>query len=167
MGDKNPNTHKAVIKALIRASMWLDAENNKNRNEGVEMLSQKQYVGADYEVLANSMNGTFEYEKGDKRDLPDFNVFFRHNGSYPYYSDAVWSLTQMRRWGKSTNTNPTTGTWKPPKKCIARIFTWRRPRLWLPKARRKPAIFRPTTKPASSRQRRFYRRHQLRRHQAQ
>ncbi|MDO9169005.1 MAG: CmpA/NrtA family ABC transporter substrate-binding protein [Methylobacter sp.] len=98
--DKNPNTHKAVIKALIRASMWLDAENNKNRNESVEMLSQKHYVGADYEVLANSMNGTFEYEKGDKRDLPDFNVFFRHNGSYPYYSDAVWSLTQMRRWGQ-------------------------------------------------------------------
>jgi nitrate/nitrite transport system substrate-binding protein len=98
--DKNPNTHKAVIKALIRASMWLDAENNKNRNEGVEMLSQKQYVGADYEVIANSMNGTFEYEKGDKRDLPDFNVFFRHNGSYPYYSDAIWSLTQMRRWGQ-------------------------------------------------------------------
>lgn len=104
--EKNPNTHKAVIKALIRASMWLDAENNKNRNEGVEMLSQKQYVGADYEVLANSMNGTFEYEKGDKRDLPDFNVFFRHNGSYPYYSDAVWSLTQMRRWGQINEYKP-------------------------------------------------------------
>ncbi|MDP3877541.1 MAG: CmpA/NrtA family ABC transporter substrate-binding protein [Methylobacter sp.] len=104
--EKNPNTHKAVIKALIRASMWLDAENNKNRNEGVEMLSQKQYVGADYEVIANSMNGTFEYEKGDKRDLPDFNVFFRHNGSYPYYSDAVWSLTQMRRWGQINEFKP-------------------------------------------------------------
>ncbi|MGZ4955397.1 MAG: CmpA/NrtA family ABC transporter substrate-binding protein [Methylobacter sp.] len=104
--DKNPNTHKAVIKALIRASMWLDAENNKNRNEGVEMLSQKQYVGADYDVLANSMNGTFEYEKGDKRDLPDFNVFFRHNGSYPYYSDAIWSLTQMRRWGQINEFKP-------------------------------------------------------------
>jgi nitrate/nitrite transport system substrate-binding protein len=97
--DKNPKTHVAVIKALIRASLWLDAENNKNRNEGVEMLSQKQYVGADYEVIANSMNGTFEYEKGDKRPLPDFNVFSRYNGSYPYYSDAVWNLTQMRRWG--------------------------------------------------------------------
>jgi nitrate/nitrite transport system substrate-binding protein len=104
--DKNPNTHKAVIKALIRASMWLDAENNKNRNEGVEMLSQKQYVGADYEVIANSMNGTFEYEKGDKRELPDFNVFFRHNGSYPYYSDAIWSLTQMRRWGQINEYKP-------------------------------------------------------------
>ena len=104
--DKNPNTHKAVIKALIRAAMWLDAENNKNRNGGVEMLSQKQYVGADYEVLANSMNGTFEYEKGDKRELPDFNVFFRYNGSYPYYSDAIWNLTQMRRWGQINEYKP-------------------------------------------------------------
>lgn len=104
--DKNPKTHIAVVKALIRASMWLDAEGNKNRNEGVEMLSQKQYVGADYEVIANSMNGTFEYEKGDKRDLPDFNVFFRHNGSYPYYSDAVWFLTQMRRWGMINEEKP-------------------------------------------------------------
>ncbi|WP_340122948.1 CmpA/NrtA family ABC transporter substrate-binding protein [Methylobacter svalbardensis] len=98
--DKNPNTHKAVIKALIRAAMWLDADNNKNRPEAVEMLSQSQYVGADYEVIANSMTGTFEYEKGDKRDLPDFNVFFRHNATYPYYSDAIWYLTQMRRWGQ-------------------------------------------------------------------
>lgn len=104
--DKNPKTHLAIIKALIRASMWLDAENNKNRNEGVEMLSQKQYVGADYEVIANSMNGTFEYEKGDKRTLADFNVFARYNGSYPYYSDAIWSLTQMRRWGQINEQKP-------------------------------------------------------------
>jgi len=104
--EKNPKTHLAIIKALIRASMWLDAENNKNRNESVEMLSQKQYVGADYEVIANSMNGTFEYEKGDKRSLADFNVFSRYNGSYPYYSDAIWSLTQMRRWGQINEQKP-------------------------------------------------------------
>ena len=46
------------------------------------------------------MTGTFEYEKGDKRSVPDFNVFFRHNATYPYYSDAIWYLTQMRRWGQ-------------------------------------------------------------------
>ncbi len=104
--DKNPNTHKAIIKALIRAAMWLDAENNRNRTEASEMLSQKQYVGADYEVIANSMTGTFEYEKGDKRPLPDFNVFFRYNATYPYYSDAVWYLTQMRRWGQINEQKP-------------------------------------------------------------
>jgi nitrate/nitrite transport system substrate-binding protein len=104
--DKNPNTHLAIIKALIRGAMWLDAENNKNRREASEMLSQKQYVGADYDVIANSMTGTFEYEKGDKRPLPDFNVFFRYNATYPYYSDAIWYLTQMRRWGQINEQKP-------------------------------------------------------------
>jgi nitrate/nitrite transport system substrate-binding protein len=104
--EKYPNTHLAVVKALIRASMWLDAENNKNRKEAVEMLSQKQYVGADFDVLANSMMGTFEYEKGDKRALPDFNTFFRSHASYPSYSSAIWYLTQMRRWGQINEFKP-------------------------------------------------------------
>jgi nitrate/nitrite transport system substrate-binding protein len=98
--EKYPNTHKAVIKALIRAAMWLDQGGLDNRKEASKILSQSQYVGADYEVIANSMTGTFEYEKGDKRSLPDFNVFFRNNATYPYYSDAVWYLSQMRRWGQ-------------------------------------------------------------------
>jgi nitrate/nitrite transport system substrate-binding protein len=98
--DKHPNTHVAVIKALIRAGMWLDANNGANRKEAVKILSRPEYVGADERVIANSMTGTFEYSKGDKRSLPDFNVFFRYYATYPFYSDAVWYLTQMRRWGQ-------------------------------------------------------------------
>ncbi len=98
--DKYPNTHKAVVKALIRAAMWLDQGGLDNRKEASKIMSRPEYVGADYEVIANSMTGTFEYEKGDKRSLPDFNVFFRNNATYPYYSDAVWYLSQMRRWGQ-------------------------------------------------------------------
>ncbi|ELG2041249.1 ABC transporter substrate-binding protein [Vibrio fluvialis] len=101
--EKYPNTHIRVVKALIRAAHWLDENNNANRSEAVAMLSKSQYVGADKEVIANSMTGTFEYEKGDKREVPDFNVFFRHNATYPYYSDAIWYLTQMRRWGQIAN----------------------------------------------------------------
>ena len=102
----NPNTHKAVVKALIRAAKWLDDNNDANRPEAVKILSQSEYVGADYEVIANSMTGTFEYEKGDKRSLPDFNVFYRYFATYPYYSDAIWYLTQMRRWGQITEQKP-------------------------------------------------------------
>lgn len=98
--EKYPNTHRAVIKALIRAGRWLDENNDANRAEAVEILARSEYVGADYEVIANSMTGTFEYEKGDKRSLPDFNVFYRYFATYPYYSDAIWYLTQMRRWGQ-------------------------------------------------------------------
>ena len=97
---KYPNTHTRVLKAMIRAAKWLDEGNNKNRPEAVKILSKSEYVGADYDVIANSMTGTFEYEKGDKREVPDFNVFFRYNATYPYYSDAIWYLTQMRRWGQ-------------------------------------------------------------------
>ncbi|MFC1235166.1 CmpA/NrtA family ABC transporter substrate-binding protein [Vibrio sp. F74] len=98
--DKYPNTHIRVVKALIRAAAWLDENDNANREEAVKMLAKSDYVGADADVIANSMTGTFEYEKGDKREVPDFNVFFRYNATFPYYSDAIWYLTQMRRWGQ-------------------------------------------------------------------
>ncbi len=98
--EEYPNTTLALTKALIRAAKWLDEDNNANRPEAVEILSRSEYVGADAEVIANSMTGTFEYEKGDKRDVPDFNVFYRYFATYPYYSDAVWYLSQMRRWGQ-------------------------------------------------------------------
>jgi nitrate/nitrite transport system substrate-binding protein len=96
----NPHTHVALIKALIRAAMWLDANGNANREAAVTMLAKPDYVGADRAVIAASMTGTFEYERGDKRPVPDFNVFFRYFATYPFYSDAVWYLTQMRRWGQ-------------------------------------------------------------------
>jgi nitrate/nitrite transport system substrate-binding protein len=103
---KNPNTVLAVTKALIRAGMWLDANDNANRPKAVKILSKSEYVGADENVIANSMTGTFEYEKGDKRPVPDFNVFFRYFATYPYFSDAVWYLTQMRRWGQIPDAKP-------------------------------------------------------------
>ncbi|MGQ7843781.1 CmpA/NrtA family ABC transporter substrate-binding protein [Granulosicoccus sp. 3-233] len=98
--EENPNTTIRIVKAMLRAAKWLDENDNANRPEAVKILSQPNYVGADYDVIANSMTGTFEFEKGDKREIPDFNVFFRYNATYPYYSDAVWYLTQMRRWGQ-------------------------------------------------------------------
>lgn len=104
--EKNPNTTLALTKALIRAAKWLDENNNANRMEAVKILAKSEYVGADEEVIANSMTGTFEYEKGDKRDVPDFNVFYRYFATYPYYSDAVWYLTQMRRWGQIADGKP-------------------------------------------------------------
>ena len=104
--EKYPNTTIRLVRAMIRAAKWLDENDNANRPAAVKILSQSNYVGADYDVIANSMTGTFEYEKGDKRSVPDFNVFFRYNATYPYYSDAIWYLTQMRRWGQISEDKP-------------------------------------------------------------
>ncbi len=103
--QENPNSHIAVVKALIRAGKWLD-ESIENRKQAVKWLAQSQYVGADEKVIANSMTGTFEFEKGDVRDYPDFNVFYRYNATYPYYSHCIWFLTQMRRWGQISEPKP-------------------------------------------------------------
>ncbi|KKM98669.1 hypothetical protein LCGC14_1155530, partial [marine sediment metagenome] len=104
--EENPNTHLHLLRALIRAAHWLDEDNNANREEAVEILARPSYVGADTEVIANSMTGTFEYEKGDIREVPDFNVFFRYHATYPYPSDAIWYLSQMRRWGQIPEAKP-------------------------------------------------------------
>lgn len=98
--EENPNTSVRLVKALLRAGKWLDENDNANREEAARILSRSAYVGADYNVIANSMTGTFEYEKGEVLPVPDFNVFFRNHATFPYYSDAVWFLTQMRRWGQ-------------------------------------------------------------------
>jgi nitrate/nitrite transport system substrate-binding protein len=101
---ENPNTIIAITKALIRAGMWLDEQDSsgvyKNRHEAARILSRPEYVGADYAVIKNSMTGYFYFQSTDKRPMPDFNVFFNHHASYPWYSDCVWFLTQMRRWGQ-------------------------------------------------------------------
>ncbi|TGG95413.1 nitrate ABC transporter substrate-binding protein [Natronospirillum operosum] len=104
--EEYPNTTVRIVKALIRAAYWLDENNNANREEAARILSEPHYVGADYEVIANSMTGTFEFEPGDVRDVPDFNVFFREHATYPIYSDAIWFLTQMRRWGQIEEHKP-------------------------------------------------------------
>lgn len=104
--DENPQTYLAVTKALILAGQWLDETNEAgeliNREEAARILSRPDYVGADYDVIKNSMTGYFLFQKTDKRTMPDFNVFYKYHCTYPWYSDGIWFLTQMRRWGQIT-----------------------------------------------------------------
>ncbi|MEM9420705.1 MAG: CmpA/NrtA family ABC transporter substrate-binding protein, partial [Planctomycetota bacterium] len=108
--DENPQTMLAVTKALIKAGKWLDetdADGNLvNRVEAAQILSRPDYVGADFDVIKNSMTGTFIFQKTDVREMPDFNVFFKYQCTYPWYSDGIWFLTQMRRWGQITEAKP-------------------------------------------------------------
>jgi nitrate/nitrite transport system substrate-binding protein len=103
---KHPVTHLKLVKALIRAGAWLDAQDNANRSEAAQMISAAYYVGADAAIIKRSMTGEFEFAPGDNRKAPDFNVFFRYHATYPFYSDAIWYLTQMRRWGQLSDAKP-------------------------------------------------------------
>ncbi len=98
--EKNPETTKAVMKAIIEAQMWLD-ESWEHRKEAAKILSKPNYVKAPVNVLEKSMTGTFQYLKGqDSESNPMFNVFANYYAAYPFYSHGMWFITQMYRWGQ-------------------------------------------------------------------
>ncbi|MEY4505124.1 MAG: hypothetical protein RL154_1421 [Pseudomonadota bacterium] len=96
---KNPETTKAVVKSILEAQMWLDAS-WENRKEASKIIAKKEYVNAPEDVIDNSMTGTFMYINGKAEHNPNFNIFANNYAAYPYYSHAVWFMTQMYRWGQ-------------------------------------------------------------------
>ena len=97
--EKNPNTHMAMIRALVEAAQWMD--NPENRLEVVDIISRKSYVNAPVDVVKMSMTGTFRYSMDEEpRPLPDFNVFYRYAATFPWKSHAAWFISQMIRWGQ-------------------------------------------------------------------
>ncbi|MHB1241049.1 MAG: CmpA/NrtA family ABC transporter substrate-binding protein, partial [Gammaproteobacteria bacterium] len=99
--EKNPNTHKAAIMAMLEAARWMDRP--ENRMEVVEIISRRSYVHAPVDVVKMSMTGTFQYAQDEKpRPLPDFNVFYRYAATFPWHSHAQWFISQMIRWGQIT-----------------------------------------------------------------
>ena len=97
--DRHPNTHRAILMALIEAARWLDAD--ENRAEAVRLISDRRYVNAPPEVIERTMLGRYQYDYEDAEvDLPDFNVFHRYAATFPWRSHAVWIISQMMRWGQ-------------------------------------------------------------------
>jgi hypothetical protein len=95
--EQHPNTHLALICALLDAARWVDAP--ENRPEVVSLISRSVYVNAPPDTVRMSMNGTFQYSREEfPHALPDFNVFFRYAATFPWRSHALWILAQMVRW---------------------------------------------------------------------
>jgi len=95
---KSPNTHKALIKALIDAAAWIDIK--ENRYEAAEIVSREEYTNIPVDIISPPLAGQYIYHAGAPAEsLPDFNVFYKYNASFPWHSHAAWYLSQMQRWG--------------------------------------------------------------------
>jgi len=100
---QNPNTHQAMIMAIIEASNWLDKK--QHRLEVSSLIAQSIYVNAPEHLIRQSMCNMFQYSKEKMAEsLEDFNVFHRFAANYPWRSHAEWFLSQMLRWGHITQT---------------------------------------------------------------
>src|SRR5258708_33581753 len=86
--DKNPETLKALIKALLEACQWLDEPGN--RAEAARLLASPRYLNTPPEIISPTP------------DLADFDVFHRNHASFPWRSHADWFLKHMVRWGQAS-----------------------------------------------------------------
>lgn len=97
--DRYPNTHHALICALLKACQWL--EQQSDCMDVVDLLADEKYVGASKDVIGLSMCGKYQFEVGKEAELmPDFNVFGRYAATFPWRSHAIWFVRQMKRWGQ-------------------------------------------------------------------
>lgn len=95
---KNPNTALALTKAILEASRYIDA--TENRASVAKLISGKAYVNAPEEVIAGRFVGDYDNGIGKKYKDPNYMKFFNDGKvSYPYLSDGMWFLTQHKRWG--------------------------------------------------------------------
>jgi nitrate/nitrite transport system substrate-binding protein len=95
---KNPNTARALIMAILEASKYIEA--TENRAKVAELISQKSYVNAPKEVILGRFLGNYDNGNGKTWKDPNFMKFYEDGKvPFPYLSDGMWFLTQHKRWG--------------------------------------------------------------------
>ena len=90
---QNPNTFAALYRSILKAAAM--ARDPKNRPIMAEVLSPANYLNQPKAVLEQVLTGRFADGLGNVRNVPervDYDPF-------PWYSMAVWIMTQLKRWG--------------------------------------------------------------------
>ena len=96
---RNPSTARAMTAAVLEAGKWIDAS-LANRRTTAETVAQKAYINTDMDVILERMLGRYSNGLGKSWDDKNHMKFFNDGAvNFPYLSDAMWFLTQHRRWG--------------------------------------------------------------------
>jgi len=95
---KYPETHLALVRALLKACEYCD--DRRNREEIMGLLCQPQYVGS---IEDYTRPGFIDpYNRGDgtePKQLVRFNQFYVDQANCPGRGEGLWTLTQLARWG--------------------------------------------------------------------
>ncbi|HEY9736843.1 MAG TPA: ABC transporter substrate-binding protein, partial [Trichocoleus sp.] len=90
--DENPNTFRAVNKAIVDAAGY--ANDAANRKEIAAALIERQYLNQPLPVIEAVLTGEFEDGLGNTQNVPDRIGF----DPYPWKSFAKWISSQLVRW---------------------------------------------------------------------
>ena len=97
--NKNPNTCRAVMMAILEASRWIDAS-LQNKMKMAETVAQKSYINTSVDAINQRILGRYQNGLGKTWDDPNHMKFFNDGAvNFPYLSDGMWFLTQHKRWG--------------------------------------------------------------------
>jgi ABC-type nitrate/sulfonate/bicarbonate transport systems, periplasmic components len=96
--EKNPKTVKAILRAMVESSQYIDKL--ENRAKVAEVVSRPEYINCPKEVILSRLLGKYDYGDGSPIEQdPYYMTFFDRNTSFPLKSHGVWWLSQFRRWG--------------------------------------------------------------------
>lgn len=90
--DANPNTFRAVNKAIVDAAGY--ANDAANRQEIAAALIERQYLNQPLPVVQAVLTGEFDDGLGNTQNVPDRIGF----DPYPWKSFAKWISSQLVRW---------------------------------------------------------------------
>ena len=89
-----PNATAALLRAILQATAY--ASKAENRKEIAAAIAPANYLNQPLTVVEQVLTGTYADGLGGVKKDPNRVAF----DPFPYESFAIWTLTQMKRWGQ-------------------------------------------------------------------
>lgn len=97
--EQYPNTARALVMAILEASRFIE-QSPENRRSTAQLLSAPDYLDAPVACIEPRFLGDYADGLGNRWQDPHALRFHGHGEvNLPYLSDAMWFMTQFRRWG--------------------------------------------------------------------
>ncbi|WP_088894105.1 ABC transporter ATP-binding/substrate-binding protein [Leptolyngbya ohadii] len=96
--NRYPQTHIALVKALLEACEYCD--DRRNREEIAEILARPEYIGTSVEYIRPGLVTPYDRGMGEApSSLLRYNQFYVDRTNCPYRVEGLWIMTQLARWG--------------------------------------------------------------------
>jgi nitrate ABC transporter ATP-binding subunit len=96
--NQHPETHLALVKALMEACEYCD--DRRNRETVLELICRPEYIGSDPAYTRPGFVDPYRWSLEEPpANLLRFNQFYVDRSTCPGRSEGLWILTQLARWG--------------------------------------------------------------------
>jgi nitrate/nitrite transport system ATP-binding protein len=93
-----PQTHLALVKALLEACEYCD--DRRHREEILGLICQPHYLGTDPAYTRPGFIDPYDRGTDEKpQNILHYNQFYVNKTNCPDRVEALWTLIQMARWG--------------------------------------------------------------------